>query len=146
MKKEVLYKLETKLPYAKAGQMVEGEFIALTAPTSKNMVECAALKQAFFRALPKVTPDAAAKSDDISAEIDGASVMALITMSKDVDLSSVLITAKELFASGLALIDGEVKLTKPLIDTMAQDDLEAMTGEFMANFILASALQRLRKN
>lgn len=145
MKKEITYPLEQTLPYAKAGVLTEGTFVTLSAPTSKNMTECAFLKQAFFRALPKVTPDDVS-DDSGSDEVTGAGVMAIITMSKDVDLAGVLITARELFTSGVALVDGEVKLTKPLLDAMSQDDLEAMTGEYMANFILASALQKLKKS
>lgn len=145
-KKEVEYQLEQPLPYAKAGVMVDGAFISLTAPTSRNMNECAFLKQAFFRALPKAPPGerASTPADVDSSEITGAGVIALITMSKDVELSGVLIAAKELFTSGVAMVDGEVKLTKPLLDAMSQDDLEAMTGEYMANFILASALRKLK--
>lgn len=146
IKKEIMYQLEQPLPYAKAGAMIDGSFIALTAPTSKNMSECAFLKQAFFRALPKTTTAerAASAGDADGDEITGAGVITLITMSKDVDLAGVLITAKELFTSGVAMVEGEVKLTKPLLDTMMQDDLEAMTGEYMANFILASALRKLK--
>ena len=142
-KKEIMYPLEQPLTYAKAGVQVEGSFIALTAPTSKNMTECAFLKQAFFRSLPKTRPEDREEVSE-APEITGAGVITLITMSKDVDLSGVLLTAKELFTSGVALVDGEVKLTKPLLDSMSQDDLEAMTGEYMANFILASALRKLK--
>lgn len=145
-KKEIIYTLEQPLPYAKAGVMIEGSFIALMAPTSKNMSECAFLKQAFFRALPKTTAaeQAANAGEADESDITGAGIITIITMSKDVDLAGVLITAKELFTSGVAMVDGEVKLTKPLLDAMSQDDLEAMTGEYMANFILASALRKLK--
>lgn len=144
IKKEIMYALETPLTYAKAGLQVEGSFIALAAPTSKNMTECAFLKQAFFRSLPKTKPEDREELSSETPEITGEGVITLITMSKDVDLSGVLLTAKELFTSGVAMVDGEVKLTKPLLDAMSQDDLEAMTGEYMANFILASALRKLK--
>jgi hypothetical protein len=143
IKKEILYQLETPLTYAKAGVQAEGSFISLAAPTSKNMTECAFLKQAFFRSLPKTKPEDREQVSE-TPEITGEGVITLITMSKDVDLSGVLLTAKELFTSGIAMVDGEVKLTKPLLDSMSQDDLEAMTGEYMANFILASALRKLK--
>ena len=145
MKKEIIYQLTQNLPYAQAGEMIEGKSITLTAPTSKNMTECAFLKQAFFRALPKVTAETSPGTAD-AGEVTGDGVMALITMSPDVSLSSVLLTARELFASGLALVDGEQRLNKPLLDALSPDDLEAMTGEYMANFILASALQKLKKS
>ena len=145
MDKEVTYTLETPLKYAYRGEPMDGEFITLKAPTSRNMAECAALKQAFFRALPQDGAVEADTTDTGDAEITGEGVMTLITMSKDVELASVLVTGRELLTSGVALIEGEEKLTKPLLDNISQDDLEGMLGEYLANFILASALQRLKK-
>lgn len=148
MSNEFTYELQTPVEYAHKGQLETGKFITLKAPTSRNMTECASLKQAFFRAmgtlpkqdrLPVDTPES-------DGEIDGEAIMAIITMSTSVELASVLLTAKELFSSGLAMVEGEEKLTKPIIDTMSQDDLELMTGEYLANFTLASALQRLKNS
>lgn len=138
---EFIYRLQRKLPYAKGGQMIEGEFIACTAPSSRNMAECAFLKQAFFRALPKGEGGEASASE---AEITGEGIMMLITISPDVELAQVLITARELLSSGVAMVDGEQKLTKPLIDAMGPDDLEGLAGDYLANFILASALRRAK--
>ena len=40
------------------------------------------------------------------------------------------------------MIDGEVKVTKPILDEMSNDDLEGMLGEYLANFILRSVLSK----
>lgn len=139
------YELESPFNYAIKGDLQEANFITLLAPSSKHISYCADLKQAFFRALP--TDSGGEKSEGDAKgidDLDGEAIMMLISMSKDVDLKSVLISARELFSSGLALVDGETKLTKPLIDEMSQDDLENMLGEYYLNFILASWLRKMK--
>lgn len=146
-KTEITYELETPVEYARKGEMEKGKFIVLKAPTSKNMAECAFLKQAFFRAIGTIPKQDRGDVDvDGETDIDGEAVMSIITMSTGVELSAVLLTARELFTSGLALVDGEEKLTKPIMDKMLQDDLESMTGEYLANFILASALRKMKNS
>lgn len=143
MDTQITYELEQPIEYAKGGDLEEAKFITLSAPTSRNMAELAFLKQAFFRALPKDGAVEAEQEGDGEAKLTGDAVMTLITMS-DVDLSSVLATGRELLTSGVALVGGEQKLTKPLADNLSMDDLGNMIGEYMANFILASALRRLK--
>jgi hypothetical protein len=144
------FELTTKFTYANKGEQVEAGWIELTAPTVKNAKECAALKQSFFRALPKADPVAvdqmseAAPEPSDKEEMKGAEIMTILSMSKDVELHTVLLHGRELFNSGVAMIDGEIKLTKPLIDLMSMDDLENMTGEYLANFILASSLKTMK--
>lgn len=145
MKDELRYELTQTIKYAHKGDQVEASFVTLNAPSSKNMTECAYLKQAFFRALPKDQGDTESATGK-EAEIDADAVMMIIAMSPDVDLAKVMISSKKLLTSGVALVDGEEKLTVPIADQLSNDDLEKMTGEYLANFILASALQRLNKN
>lgn len=145
-KTEFDYPLEVKFNYAYKGDIQEAKFIRLIAPTSKNISQCADLKQAFMRALPtegRVEEDKETKGLD---DLDGESIMMLVSMSKDVSLKSVLISARELFSSGLALVDGETKVTKPILDDMSQDDLENMLGEYYLNFILASWLRKMKNS
>ena len=144
MQKEFDYELTSSIEYANKGETAEASFIKLLSPTSKNMTECAFLKQAFFRALPKDKEvDESGKGQE--NEIDADSVMMIIAMSNDVDLGGVMIAAKKLFTSGVAMVDGETKLTVPLADQLSNEDLEKMTGTYLANFILASALRTLNK-
>jgi len=145
VEKQITYTLETPLEYAHKGDLQETTFVTLDAPTSRNMTECAALKQAFFRALPK-SGEVEVESDGGDAELTGEAVMMLITMSPDVELSSVLVTGRELLSSGIAKLGGEEKVTKPILDKLSMDDLSGMIGDYMANFILASALRGLKKS
>lgn len=149
MSKEKTFELEEPIEYAFKGEPVVGTFITLKAPTSKNMTECATLKQAFFRAMttiPKSNRESAVEDGEGKDTIDGAAIMSIITMSSSVELAQVLAVACTLFTSGVALIDGEVSMTKPLVDKMSQDDLERMTGFYLENFILASALRKLNES
>ena len=146
LKTEFDYELETKFSYAYKGDMQEASFIRLKAPSSKNISQCADLKQAFMRALPTDGKVEEGKDSKGLDDLDGESIMMLISMSKDVSLKSVLISARELFSSGLAFVDGETKVTKPILDDMSQDDLENMLGEYYLNFILASWLRKMKKS
>jgi hypothetical protein len=144
MSSPIEYTLQQPVQYASKGELVEAMFVTLNPPTSRNMTECAQLKQAFFRALPKTGEVEVDAPEGEQAELTGEAVMTMITMSPDVELASVLVTGRELLTSGLALIDGEEKLTKPVLDNMSADDLEGMIGEYMVNFTLASALRKMK--
>lgn len=141
------YQLETSIMYHFKGDEVEGGFISLYPPSSKNIKECCELKQAFFRSLPKndATKPPVEDEKDEDAGITGEAIIGLISMSDKVELSHVLLTARELFKSGVALMEGETKLTTPMLDKLSIDDLEGMVGEYMAVFILASALKKMNK-
>lgn len=144
--------LTKKIPYSDDGVEVEGSFIKLTAPSSKQLTNCTELKQAFMRAIgdmdKKYTKeeieDAKKSLGDSKQDMDGSGIMSTLYMSKNVDMVKVLISAIELFRTGVAEIEGKKELTKPLIDLMSQEDLERMTGEYMANFILRSVLKEMK--
>lgn len=132
------YELLTPVPYALKGEQADGTFIELSAPTSREMAHVTALKQMFYRALPK-DGEQSDEEDAGTDNLTGETIMALIYTS-EVDAHKLLLTAVELFKT-VGLIEGETKLTKPIIDAIDLDDLEKMTGEYMLNFILASVLQ-----
>lgn len=142
---EFNFELEVPIKYAYEGEMVDGTFITLKAPSSKNMLECSVLKQAFFRALPTDTDSTQNSSDDDGekADLTGDAIMTLIMMSQNVELATIIATARDLFSSGVALLEGETKVTKPILDDIDPDDLERMIGDYLVNFILASSLKRL---
>lgn len=143
-KTEFDYVLETPFGYAYQGGQQEASFVQLRAPSSRNSRDCAALKQAFWRT---VDPDREGKENaDASEKITGEDVMMMLAMSKDVDLPDVIDVACRLFTKGkVAFVDGETPLTKPLLENMMQDDLEAMVGEYLVNFTLASSLAQMEK-
>ena len=146
---EFTYELTTEFQYGKVGELATATFITLKVPSAKDVKYCSDLKQAFMRSVPKnpgeITDEDRAKAKD-DDDLDGTAIMFMIAASPDVELANVLLSAKELFTSksNLALIQGETKLIKPLIDSMSVDDLESMTGEYLANFILASSLRKMK--
>lgn len=147
-KTEFNFTLVTPISYSKGSDQLEATFILLKAPTTRNSRECAALKQAFFRAIPDTGKDEKpAKKEEKPPEIDGSEIIIMMAMSDRVDLADTMETARKLFSSGagIALVDGEEKLTSTLIDRMSQDDFEQMTGAYLANFTLASALWKMRE-
>lgn len=147
---DLKYELLGSFKYALKGDEQDAGWIELSAPTTKNMKECAAIKQAFFQSLPKTD----AKDIEALKELqdgkesktemlNGDEIIAMISASSDVSLAVVYANARELFCSGIALVDGEEKLTKPLMDKMTFEDFEAMTGQYIANFIIASSLKSM---
>lgn len=144
--KEFDFPLTTSIEYSHEGQQKEAEFIRLTAPTSRNSDECAFLKQAFWRSADRETSGGKV-DDDKEVDIKGQDVLIMMAMSEKVDLREVVQVAKHLFTKGkVATLDGEVPLTKPRIDEMSEDDVEAMLGEYLVNFTLASSLAQIKKD
>jgi len=148
MKKEIDFPLTTKIKYAKEGEEVKGTFIKLIPPSSKQLVQCALLKQSFIRAVTeqaKNNPDAG-DSNESDSKISGQDIIYLLYGSESVDMGKILLSARELFNSGVAMVEGVVNLTKPLLDEMSNDDLEGMLGEYLANFILKSVLSKKKRS
>lgn len=134
----------------KAGDQTQVEVIVLLAPSTKNTNECAALKQAFFQA-SKEHRDSGAKTDretkgDKEETIDGDDILKMIAMSS-VDYPQVLATARKLLTTGgVALVEGETKLTSHQLDQMSDEEFEQMVGDYLANFILASSIAKMLKD
>lgn len=139
----MIFPLTTSFDYSKGGEQINAEFIACSAPNSNYMKECAALKQAFFRALPEgESSGEEANPDDL--DMAGADVMMMIAQSTKVELSDVLEIGRKLLGSGLCQVDGEQKLVDSMIKKMSMDDFESLVGEYLVNFILASSLERMK--
>ena len=142
------YHLTQRFSYHFKGQQTEASFITLKAPTSRNLAESGALSQAFGRAQaahqdrPSVQAAiaAGAGSAEEDVKIAGSDVILGLISSTAVDYPEVLAIAKKLFSGGVALVEGETKLSVPLIDLMSVDDFEAMLGDYLVNFTLASLL------
>jgi len=146
-KSEFDFHLTGPLRYAYQGDQVDASFVRFFAPSSKVSRECAALKQAFMRAVPKNQDDAGAGAEtpDKEPQISGSDVITVLAMSPDVDLPDLLDVGRRLFlAPGVAMVDGETKLTKNLLDNLSQDDFESMVGDYMANFTLASQFAKMK--
>lgn len=139
MLKEITYELKSPIDYAHKGNMATASFLTLSAPTSRNIAECAALKQAFFRALPKSGQPSAGDSKQ-EGDPRPEDITAMLASSKDVEYSQVLLTMRDLLPH-VAKVDGEERMTRPLVDSMSPEDLELVTGVYLLNFILASLLR-----
>lgn len=143
-KTEIDFPLTQAFTYAHQGSNVEATFVRLTAPTSRHSKECAALKQAFFRAQNSFQAQAS-DVEPSGEKIDGSDVILMMAASTAVELPDVFDVARRLFSGGVALVDGETKLTGGLMDRMSQDDFESMLGEYLVNFTLASSLEKMNE-
>ncbi len=143
------FELNVPFDYAHKGEQFQSSFIKLIAPSAKHARFCAPLKQAIFRSLPN---DAGGKEEvdekEKSQKLEGQTLMALIYQSETVELSQVLLWARELFISkpAIALVEGVERVTNPIIDVMHPDDFEEMIGEYIANFVVASIWSKLNKD
>lgn len=138
---EVIYELKESFKYAKGGEQEDASFISLTAPTFKQIDKVAPIKQAFMSAITglqdNVSPETEAPKDD--SEITGSQCIQLM-YSWAGDLTKVFLHAEQLFKSGVALVDGETKLTTPLMEKMQVSDFEGLVGAYIANFIAPSLM------
>ena len=140
-KSEVIFTLTTPFKYAFKGDQREAGFITLIAPTMRQHSQAAALKQSIIKMVTKAVRDAVDPNPDDDdkdeEEITAQMVVTTIYTSDCVDANVVWEQAKALFKEGVALLDGEQKLTASLIDRMDPADFEKLTGEYIANFTLA---------
>ena len=141
MSKEIMIELTSPILIAGKGTGDETEinFIAMDPPTGKIAYLCANLKSAFFTAVSKLPSEEGEKAD--KEDIKGSDILTMMYMS-GIDMEKVIITAQSIIkATGSA--GGEKAMTQPIIDRMSPDDIEKCLGEYMANFILKSALQEM---
>lgn len=140
---EVTCNLITKFEYAFKGDLRQAEFITLTPPTMKQHHQAAALKQSIMRTISSFNSDS---DDDENASEEGKSkedekitskMIIQIIYGGSVEVNVIWGQVRELLRTGVALIDGEEKLTIPLMDKMHPDDFENLAGEYIANFTLA---------
>ncbi len=137
---DINFQLKKHISYAYEGETINGKFITLYAPTKKQMEQCVFLKQAFFRAAKSIESDGKEEKDE-STEIKGQDIISLL-YSSDADMHKVLLSGIALLKSGAAKMEGVKDLTMPMIDQMAQEDLENIVGEYIANFIVASLMNQ----
>lgn len=141
----VLHELEKPIKYTpnNAGEETEAQFIQLREPSVKQLSACVVLKQAFMRTIAKESDSANDSAEAPDTDVDSVPMANRIInalYASDVDINVVLLSAKELFRE-VAFVDGEKKVTVPMLDSMCIEDIEMMTGKYMANFILASVLK-----
>lgn len=141
---EIIYNLEDSFEYAFQGESKTAGFISLSKPIMKQHFEAAQLQQSIMKMIRKEYSDG--DGDDVkkeeAADLNGDAVtsemiLTLMFCTDSVNINTMFEQAKTLFKSGVALIDGEQKLTSSLIYKMSIDDFQNLTGEYIVNFILA---------
>jgi len=147
-----VFNLQTPFNYAFKGEKRDASFISIQPPTMKEHHLASQLKQSIMHMLRKdqldyaevleTNPKKATDTEgtggtDDSGELTPELILALIFSSASIDANVIFGYAKEIFKSGLAQVDGEHKLTYPLMEKMTIDDFQNLTGEYIVNFILA---------
>lgn len=135
---EVNFQLTKSFGYAFNGDQRQAEFITITPPTMRQHSQASALKQSMVKMVTAAVRDAVdtVSTDDNDDAVTSEMVVSAIYGSDSIDANVVWEQAKALFKEGVALVDGEQKLTAPMIDKMSPDDFEKLTGEYVANFTL----------
>lgn len=146
---KIEYKLENPFEYAHKGSMTDAGFIELRSPTVDNIANVSKLKQGFMQAISDSSNQELVNNEKDSkeasaVEFTGPQIMMALSMS-NIDYSEYMLTARKVFiGSGVARINGDCIVTKELINKMSVEDLEAMTGEYLNNFILTSVLKMMQ--
>lgn len=149
-KAETQFTLSTPIPYDHEGARVEGNFITLVAPNSKVLPLTGVIRNEVVQAVLEageraqrakaVAGSASARSE--SEELDASDIAMSVQTSPTIDFPTLLEVSRKLFVTkGIALVEGEVQMTQPLLDAMSPDDLEGMIYEYVAAFLLPSWLR-----
>lgn len=143
--------LTSPVEYAgKDGKLHNGSFVELQAPTSAAFRVAVRIKQQMLRAIMSeqrkaasdplrapAAPETEAPDAAVAESPTGADMLAMLAQS-DADLAEIGDLVRELIVShGIALLDGEVKMTALLVDRLSLRDFEAIVGEYLATFPLA---------
>lgn len=136
---EFNFELNKPVKFSHKGEDRDGKFITLTAPSIKQLDHVSEFKKAFYYAAGKVSDDSTESSGE---KVTGDQIMALL-YAHFPDMKQLFGVAKKLFyCVGIAQIEGVVDFNKTIYETMSIDDFERMIGEYLVNFILASALNQ----
>jgi len=148
-KTEIEYCLESPIKYTPdgSGTQADGFKLILKAPSGKNIAKRAILKQQLMIAFQwmqaqrqQTTQDAKPQSDtkmtddDIKALGEGLSLA--IYVAPGVDIERILGEFAELLIQGACSVEGEKDLTRSLFEKIPLDDVDAMLGQYLANFIM----------
>ena len=139
---EATFDITEPFEYAFKGEQRNAGFITLLPPTMKQHSQAAALKQSIIRIVREAVQGAGDDDGDdervnTEDEVTSEQVVATIYGGQCVEAGVVWIQVKALLKENLALIDGEQKLTTPLMEKMSLKDFESMAGTYIANFTLA---------
>ena len=134
--------LDKPIRVAKGGESVEVNTITFNEPTAKVRNQAASLSQLFNRAVldvqKKLKDEVADNEVDASGDEKpkGEQVVGMLMMGEE-SIERSMITFVDLVCSdGTAFVDGSVKMTKPIFDTLSYKDAERALGEYLAHFLV----------
>lgn len=141
--KSFVFELDEKVEYSHQGDQTEGSSVTFYAPKPNQRKKTTQLKQMFFRALP--TDGDADQKSEAEPDIKGTDILFLIAQS-DADYPHFIEVGRSLVCDRTGKVDDVEFLTTVIADKLDIEVLEEMIGEYVANFIVRSALASLMKN
>ena len=139
--KEIRFTLTTPVKFTHQGEDTDGNFITLKEPSLNLLIKLSIYKSAFYSAAARTADsDDEVTSNKEKEAVTGEQIMSLLYMECR-NMPELLKQAQSLFVTqGVASVEGVVDMTTPILKMMSIDDFERMLGEYLVNFILASAL------
>lgn len=139
------FALAKPIKYAFEGNTHEGQLLVLYGPSNKHNKHRVKLQQGFFRAANSLRTSGVDQVEGDSNAPTGPEILALM-LASDVDMELYHEQFKKLIvAPDICKVEDRVSLTDTLYDEMSPDDTDKLMGEYLANFILSSALETLAK-
>ena len=146
---EHIYNFKDKVSYAVKGEMADAQFLTMLPPAGKNIVDIALIKGEVMAAMQWATVNHGATEvqevsevvvdDEADTEDSARSIMHTLDCAPDADTGKVILCIMELLIKGkLGVLDGENKLTRPIVDALSIQDTYGIAGHFIVNFILPS--------
>jgi len=141
------FTLSEPIEYSTKGEVREGTSITFYAPKANQRKKVMKLKQTFFQSLPKGdgTPQQEKQTPNEVPEIDGDAVLFIVAQST-ADYAEFIEIGRSVICDRNAKIDDNEYLTVVTLDKVDIDEMEKMVGQYVANFIVKSALKSLGKN
>lgn len=141
------FEFESPIEVAHGGEVISCNRIEFTAPKASQRKKTTKLKQMFFRAVtgsadarPNIDKADKPKKDDLN----GAELLIVMAQS-DVDYVDFIEVGRSLVCENVGKLDGVEPFTVHIADNLDSDVLESIIGEYVANFILRSALKSAMK-
>lgn len=154
MSEQITIQLKNAVEYDFKGEKVEASFVTISSPSTKHIHLTSVLKQAFQVSAMKISAErkekgivSEEKDSDEESSLSASDIISMIYSGGDsINIKEVMLTGIELVTSGLVLIEGEQKMTKPICEKLSQEDYEEILGTILVNFIVASLLDTKKKN
>ena len=152
-KSEFEFTLNSPIKYQSQGDHHhDGRLLVLKAPSNKVRANRAKLKQAFMASVSegeqKVSDAAENQKDTVIADDEMPDyILMMLYASKSINMAEVLDEFMNLLTIGKCCkVEGAEDLTKSMFEEMDADDTDRLLGEYMANFIIASFLKKMKES